>query len=113
MTETSQTSENDQTELWHKRFVHLNTRGILKLKNRGAVFGLEGVNINPQFSCNNCDLGKVGNSLSVGNDSIYSSKPLQLIHMDLWSPCRYASLVRTVYLLTITDDLSRYVACIP
>jgi transposase InsO family protein len=37
-----------------------------------------------------------------------TSRPLQLFHMDLFGPTRYASVGGNLYYLVIIDDYSRY-----
>ena len=39
---------------------------------------------------------------------ISTSKPLQLLHIDLFEPSRYASLNVKYYTFVIVDDYSRY-----
>ena len=39
---------------------------------------------------------------------ISTSKPLQLIHINLFGPSRYASLSGKCYSIVIVDDFSRY-----
>ena len=98
---------SDPTELWHRRFVHLNVQGIKDLKANSAVYGLEKAQLHDGLSCTTCQLGKVKNSPSTRSIDIRTTEPLQLLHMDLWGPSRQVSHVGNRYLLTIVDDFSR------
>ena len=56
---------SDPTELWHKRFAHLNIQGIQELKRNEAVYGLETIELQPQnLDCTHCQQGKIHNSAS-------------------------------------------------
>ena len=106
-------SQSDHTKLWHRRFAHLNVQGIMELKHNSAVYGLEKATINPHLDCTDCALGKAKNSPSTALEKIGSTAPLQLLHMDLWGPCRTVSAGGARYLLTVTDDYSRYATIYP
>lgn len=41
-------------------------------------------------------------------DDIATSKPLQLVHMDLVGPIQTFSIIGKMYILVIVDDYSRY-----
>ena len=54
---------------------------------------------------------KRGNKLKIPSkleNVVSSSKPLELLHMDLFGPSRTMSLGGNYYALVIVDDLSRY-----
>ena len=39
---------------------------------------------------------------------LFTSKPLELLHMDLFGPTTYKSVGGNLYYLVIVDDFSRY-----
>ena len=100
-------ANSDPTQLWHRRFAHLNVKGIQELKSSDAVYGLETIDLQHQLDCTPCQMGKIHNSPSTRSVEINTTGPLQLLHMDLWGPSRQATVVGNTYLLTIVDDYSR------
>ncbi|GBL53119.1 hypothetical protein AVEN_254970-1 [Araneus ventricosus] len=46
-------------------------------------------------------------------DRIYTKKPLELLHLDLWSSNVGPSYGQMRYMLTIVDDFSRYAWVLP
>jgi len=52
--------------------------------------------------------GKQTRTSSKSKDMISTSKPLHVLHMDLFGPSRNASLAGNYYALLIVDDFSRY-----
>ena len=42
------------------------------------------------------------------NSSIYSIKPFELLHCDIWGPYKVSSLSSARYFFTVVDDFSRF-----
>ena len=55
-----------------------------------------------------CQFGKQIKTSFKSINHISTSKLLQLLHIDLFGPSRYASLSGTYYAFVIIDDFSRY-----
>ena len=51
---------------------------------------------------------KTNQNFFQNNNHVSTSKPLQLLHIDLFGPSRYASLSGKFYAFVIVDDYSRY-----
>ena len=58
--------------------------------------------------CDACQLGKQTKTSFKTKNHIYTTRPLQLIHLDLFGPNRVASLGGKYYAFVIVDDFSRY-----
>jgi hypothetical protein len=58
--------------------------------------------------CDACQLGKQTKSSFKKKKVISTSRPLELLHMDLFGPIRTASLSGKLYAFVIVDDYSRY-----
>ncbi|KAJ9558101.1 hypothetical protein OSB04_012715 [Centaurea solstitialis] len=58
--------------------------------------------------CSACEMGKIKKSSHKLKVEHNTSKPLQLLHMDLCGPMRVQSINGRKYVLVIVDDFSRY-----
>ena len=71
------------------------------------MIGLSKLKFEKDHICE-CQKGKqVKNSFKLKND-VSSSRPLELLHMDLFGPSRTMNLGGNYYALVIVDDFSRY-----
>nr|GEV48673.1 hypothetical protein [Tanacetum cinerariifolium] len=97
-----------QAWLWHQRLSHLNFDYINLLLKKDIVIGLPKFKYVKDQLCSSCEL-------STAKRSSFKSKVvpclkgrLNLLHMDLCSPMRVASINGKKYILVIADDYSRY-----
>ena len=58
--------------------------------------------------CEACEKGKSKKASHRRKDMTSITKPLQLLHMDLFGPVNVMSLSRKRYDLVIVDDFSKY-----
>jgi len=58
------------------------------------------------FFCETCTLAK-SHRLPFNKSTITTQSPFQLVHMDLWAPCRVANITGAHFFLTLVDDFSR------
>ena len=58
--------------------------------------------------CGPCQLGKYTKSKHLGTQTSATSKPLELLHLDLMGPTRTESLGGKRYILVMVDDFTRY-----
>ena len=101
-------SMDEQSELWHQRLGHASFKLIHKLHQKELVRGLPKVNSKGTEICSECTKGKQVRSSFKSKDIVSSSKPLELLHMDLCGPMRVLSLGGNRYIFVIVDDFSRY-----
>ena len=59
--------------------------------------------------CGPCQLGKYTKSKHLGTQTSATSKPLELLHLDLMGPTRTESLGGKRYILVMVDDFTRYI----
>ena len=59
-------------------------------------------------ACEACQQGKIKRASHKSKSATSITKPLQLIHMDLFGPVNMLSLSRKKYALVMIDDFSRY-----
>ena len=102
-------ASHEECQLWHRRFSHLNYKSISKLSSLNLVRGLPSLSYNIKDICSGCQLGKQTKS-SFKNKTIFTdfSKPLDLIHLDLFGPMSTMSQGRKKYTLVVVDDFTRF-----
>jgi transposase InsO family protein len=104
------TPSSSQLLKWHKRFGHLGVDGLIKLKNRRMVTGLEELQSGETFvDCVVCHQGKQSRlPFPKEKENPRSLEVLDLIHSDLVGPITPMSSGRSRYILTFLDDRSHY-----
>jgi hypothetical protein len=94
--------------LWHRRLAHVGMRNLSKLQKNEHILGLTNVSFEKNRICSACQAGKqVGASHPVKN-VMTTTRPLELLHMDLFGPIAYISIGGNKYGLVIVDDFSRF-----
>ena len=73
------------------------------------VIGLPKLKFNKDKPYDACQKGKQSKSSLKLKNAISTSRPLELIHMDLFGPTRVASLGGMHYAYVLVDDYSRYI----
>ena len=101
-------SKHDESWLWHRRIAHIHMNHLNKLISKNFVIGLPKLKFEKDHISEACQKGKqIKNSFKPKN-VVSSSKPLELLHMDLFGPSKTMSLGGNYYALVIVDDFSRY-----
>lgn len=94
-------------EIWHKRFGHLNYKGVKKILSRKKDHKL---NLSQSLQrCSTCIEGKQ-TKLPHDQHRIRAKRPLQLIHSDLIGPINPMSYDKKKYVLTFVDDYTHFTA---
>ena len=103
-------SSKHTPELWHRRLGHLGYNNLYKLKTQDMVEGLpiSAADIKAQQStlCEPCVKSKQ-HRLPFPDSERKSSRPMELLHMDVCGPMQEASHAGAVYLATFLDDYSK------
>jgi len=94
--------------LWHRRLGHANWRLISKLSKLQLVRGLPDIDYHSDALCGACQKGKIVKTSFNSKDIVSTSRPLELLHIDLFGPVSTASLYGSKYGLVIVDDYSRW-----
>nr|GEV90419.1 putative ribonuclease H-like domain-containing protein [Tanacetum cinerariifolium] len=98
----------DECMLWHRRLGHLNFKTMNKLVRHNLVRGLPTKCFENDHNCTACLKGKQHKAsckTKLGNSV---TKPLHILHMDLFGPTSVSSLNHKWYCLVVTDDFSRF-----
>ena len=101
-------SLNDNSWLWHRRLGHAHMDLISKLSRKELVIGLPKIKYEKDRLCKACQHGKQTKKSFKSKNMVSTTRPLQLLHMDLFGPSRTSSLGGKYYCFVIVDDYSRY-----
>jgi hypothetical protein len=72
------------------------------------VLGLTNVSFEKDRPCAACQAGKQVGSTHHSKNVMTTTRPLELLHMDLFGPVTYLSIGGSKYGLVIVDDFSRF-----
>lgn len=76
-------SHSKETALWHQRLGHLNFKDLARLSRKSLVRHLPSLNKVDNPICKSCQMGKQSKASHKKRTQIGSSRPLELLHMDL------------------------------
>jgi hypothetical protein len=94
--------------LWHHHLAHVGMKNLHKLLQGDHVLGLTDVCFEKDRPCAACQAGKQVGSTHHNKNVMTTSRPLELLHMDLFGPIAYLSIGGSKYGLVIVDDFSRF-----
>ncbi|GJX83714.1 putative ribonuclease H-like domain-containing protein, partial [Tanacetum coccineum] len=98
----------DESNLWHRRLGHTNFKNMNKLMRGNLVRGLPLKIFENDHSCVACQKGKQHKASYKAKLVNSFSKPLHMLHMDIFGPTNVKSLMKKSYCLVVTDDFSRF-----
>jgi hypothetical protein len=81
----------DESWVWNRRLGHIKFDNLVKFNNLGAVRNLPKIINPPNTTCRHCQLRKQ-TSIRFKAKEYTTSKPLELVHIDLCGPTRTKSL---------------------
>jgi hypothetical protein len=93
---------------WHRRLAHVGMKNLHKLLKGEHVLGLTNVYFEKDRPCTTCQAGKLVGSTHHNKNVMTTSRPLKLLHMDLFGPVTYLSIGGSKYGLVIVDEFSRF-----
>jgi transposase InsO family protein len=94
--------------LRHRRLAHVGMNQLSKLSKRDLVVGLKDVKFEKDKLCSACQASKQVACSHPTKSIMSTSRPLELLHMDLFGPTTYKSIGSNSHCLVIVDDYSRY-----
>ncbi|GJS80973.1 putative ribonuclease H-like domain-containing protein [Tanacetum coccineum] len=98
----------DEYNLWHRRLGHINFKNMNKLVRGNLVRDLPSKIFENDHSCVACQKGKQHKASCKAKLVNLISKPLYMLHMDLFGLTNVKSLMKKSYCLIVTDDFSRF-----
>lgn len=105
--ESAVSNDNVDFVKWHKRLGHLNCKEMNIMVQKELVTGIDSDLKLDSSLCETCAAGKI-TRLPFPKQSQRASSLLEIVHTDLCGPMRTTSLGGARYLLTFTDDYSRW-----
>jgi hypothetical protein len=94
--------------LWHRRLAHVGMKNLHKHLKGDHMLGLADVCFEKDRPCAACQVGKQVGSTHHSKNVMTTSRPLELLHMDLFGPVAYLSIGGSKYVLVIVDDFYRF-----
>ena len=80
----------DETDLWHKRLGHVHYRNLYRLSKQELIRGLPKLQKLDKI-CGECQIGKQTRNSHKKVNSNTTTRPFELLHMDLIGPTRTES----------------------
>lgn len=98
---------NNDSLFWHKRLGHASFSLLNKLILKDLVVGLPKSKFKDENFCDGCEIGKHVKSSFKSNKVTSTTRPLELLHMDMCGPMRVGRGEKR-YVFMIVDDYSRF-----
>ena len=90
-------SMSDKKWLWHRSLGHANWRLISELSKLQLVRGLPDIDYHSDALYGACQKGKIVKTSFKSKDIVSTSRPLELLHIDLFGPVSTASIYGSKY----------------
>ena len=94
--------------LWHKKLGHAYMKLISEISQKELVKSLPKISFHNDSTCEFYQRGKQTKNSFHSKNVVSTSRPLELLHLDLFGPTRIANLGGKKYGLVIVDNFSRY-----
>jgi len=101
-------SLDDESWLWHRRLAHVHMHHLNRIASKDLVIGFPKLKFEKNKLCEGCQMGKQIKSSFKPINVVSTTRPLELLHIDLFGPSRTMSLGWNYYGLVIVDDFSRF-----
>lgn len=97
----------DKVELWYQRLGHVNFKNLARI-SKDVVIGLSPLHRIKSNVCGSCLDGEWTKAHHWQSNEIHTTRPLELLHMDLMGSTQTESLGEKKYIFVIVYDLSIY-----
>jgi hypothetical protein len=94
--------------LWHRRLAHVGMKNLYKLQKDVHIFGLTNIVFEKDRPCRACQVGKQVRAHHHAKNIMTTTRPLEILYMDLFDPVAYISIGGNKYDLVIVDDYSHF-----
>jgi hypothetical protein len=92
--------------LWHRRLGHAGMMNLHKLQKEGHILGLMNIAFKKDSPCGAYQSGKQVGAQNRANNIMIITRPLEMVHMNLFGHIAYISIGGNKYSLIIFDDYS-------
>src|SRR3954466_9699028 len=86
-------SVSEEQWVWHRRLGHASLRKISQINKLNLVRGLPNLKYKSNAFCKACQKGKFSKPAFKYKNVVSSSRPLELLHIDLFGPFKIASII--------------------
>ena len=94
--------------LWHQRMGHASYKHLSIVSKHESVLGIPKLSRMSNVVCRPCQLGKQTKTKHSGTQTSATSRPLELLYLDLMGPTRTESPSGKSYIMVVVDDFTRY-----
>jgi len=101
-------AKNEDSWLWNRRISHVHFDLLNKIVSKDLVVGLPKIKFENDRLCDACQKGEQTRVSFKPKKFVSTSKPLELLHLDLFGPSGTRSLASNYYGFVIVDDFSRF-----
>ena len=95
-------------DLWHQRIGHAIYKHLSIVSKHESVLGIQKLSRVSNVECGPCQFGKEMKAKHPGTQTSTTSRPLELLHLDLMGPTRTESLGGKRCIMVAVDDFTRY-----
>ncbi len=95
--------------LWHRRLGYMPFDTIqLVINSCQGLDDLQGISMPCNYISASVKQGKATNMDQPKSIEIRADRPMQIVHFDLFGPCKHSSFARHNYCVVLVDDHTRY-----
>jgi transposase InsO family protein len=94
--------------LWHHRLARVGMRNLHKLQKEGHILRLTNIVFEKDRPCGACQTGKQVGAPHHAKNIMTTTRPLEMLRMNLFGLITYISIGNNKYGLVIVDDYSRF-----
>ena len=95
-------------DLWHQRMGHVSYKHLSIVSKHESVLGIPKLSRVSNVVCGPCQLGKQTKAKHLSTQTSTTSRPLELLHLDLMGLTRIESLSGKRYIMVVVDNFTRY-----
>ena len=95
-------------DLQHQRMGHASYKHLSIASKHESVLGILKLSRVNNVVCGSCQLRKQKKAKHPGTQTSVTSRPLELLHLDLMGPTRIESFDGKRYIMVVVDDFTRY-----
>ena len=95
-------------DLWHQRMGHASYKYLSIVSKHESVLEMPKLSRVSNVVCGPCQLGKQTKTKHPSTQTSITSKPLELLHLDLMGPTKIESLGGKRYIMVVVDNFTRY-----
>lgn len=103
----SEAADTSNIRTWHRRLGHLNVADLIKAKRNTAMRGMN-FDQHEGSECKICLRGKMSRAPFTATKASHTTKPLEIIHIDICGPMRVESKSGSNYFITFINNHSRW-----